>query len=1033
MIPLFARPQIPSPTANRSHLTLSVLGRGMLLLFILIAATSNSSGEPFKVELAPAARKEAQEQAKLRHAQLHWQIIPDSKDYPTDDVIVAALTVNDPHLRPVLPLKPAQQDCTATVQDAIDQVWANGGGTVFLPAGEYAFNGSLNVRPRVTLRGQWSLPAQSGWKPGTVLKILTPGAKPFVTIEHSASIQGLTFWYPLQNPDAPVPCPPTVQGEGENTIYDVSFVNSWEALSIPHAEMLVLRGVYGTAIHSGLTAEHGVAFPRFDSVRFSPHFWPAWTLGGSRIVADRNKQGSYANHMWQTGTGIRLHEMDGCNLFHCDISGYAEGIVMEDGDGAAQTNDTSPHGQGIRVKVRDCRTALRSRLGGMEWTQCEFSGSEYGIYSTESGGVTLTETRVAGGRRAVQGTSDSKFQIHASQSNFEGSIELQGKNTARLIQCHFNSPAPQITAGKDTKGELQANMSGSVPITVIGGRFTVDTTASHLQPLPPFGLDYLKDWNRLRKPAKTDLFSVRDPRFAGGAKADGGADDSAAVKAAIAAARANGGGIVFFPSGYYRLHGTFDVGAGVELRGSSGSRNAPASGTVGATDQLMSVILIEPNSGGHTGAPLFTLGDGSGVRGIIFFYPGQNWKQVLEGNVPFAQMPFTVSANGKGNYLINCCAPNPYQFVHFTGARDFLVEGCLLGGVGTVFRVSGGSQTGRIQACHVKPSGFWGGLTDMPNSAENRGRYGEKTVSRLVVFDLQDCSDITLAATFGRTAHRLVTVNGASGRAILIAGEQLQNGFVFERAGKEAFDLISSDTNLGLHGDNNGKHAILLDKDFHGTVHAFGGADGGDSDYVAKVLGGELITQERATPGYGYRSPRGVYVGKNGSLTVLGGGFGPEWTQTIEPWGKFQAKTGIQPLVSATGQLQFDEYGLVFDRTVTERHRDERSWSQQLISGDTFRVNVTAPTFTKAKAVTCDVTVGLYTDAECQVSLFYTSATGDKLARTVKASSDGFSFLHFSIRDACFSNSAGPHLRIVIDGPIARVHPRISYVKMAQK
>ena len=1017
---------------------LTVFLSAQLLAFLCYVAPAASGAESLRITIAPHAKKEAQEIAKIRRIPLRWQVIADHPDYPSDDVIVAALTVNDPQLKPSLPAKPAEQDCTATVQDAIDQVWANGGGTVFLPAGEYLFSGSLNVRSRVTLRGQWNLPMPSDWKPGTVLKIMTTGTtgnvSPFLTLQSDAAIQGLTFWYPTQKPDAPAPCPPTVLGKGGNTIYDVSFVNSWEALSIPSAAMLVLRGAYGTAIHTGLTAGHGVAFPRFDSVRFSPDFWTWWPLSGARVTADRNRVGSYANHMWQSGSGVRLHEMDGCNFFHGDIAGYAEGFVMEDNESAAESEDGSPHGHGIRVKVHDCRTALRSRIGGMNWLQCEFNGMEYGLRSTEGGSISLTESRVAGGKCAVLAEASSRLRMHGSQTSFDGPLQLLGRNSADLTQCRFTSPTPQINAGTQASGQLLGNTAGGKPIAVSGsGRFTLDSTAPGLQPVPPFGLDYSKDWNRTRKPAKAVLFNVRDVRFAGGAKGNGAVDDSAAVQAAISAARANGGGIVFFPSGYYRLRGTFDLGAGVEVRGAAGARYAAGSGAVEGDDQLMSVLVVEPNSGGHEGAPLFNLGDGSGVRGLNFFYPNQNWQKLLDGNAPFADMPFTITAKGQGNYVINCSAPNPDQFAHFIGAHDFLVEGCLLGGSGTVFRVSGGAKTGRIQNCHVKPSGFWGGLTDIPNTGENRTRYGEKVATRLVVFDLQDCSDITLAGVFGRTAHRLISASGAAGRAILIGGEQLQNGFIFEREGHEPFDLIASDTNLGMHGDGTGKHAIFLDKGFHGTVHAFEGADGGTADYVAKVLGGELITQQRATPGFGYRSPRGVFVGKGGSLTVLAGDFGNDWTQTIEPGGKLLANTGQPPMISAPGQLQFDEYGIKLDRNGTARSRDERSWSQRLVAGDSFRFTVTNPELLNNKNGKLEVSIGLYTDAACQVSLYYASATGEKLARTVKSKDADFSFLHFTLRDAHFTAASGYHLRLAINGNVTAIRPRLAYVAIARK
>jgi hypothetical protein len=77
---------------------------------------------------------------------------------------------------------------------------------------------------------------------------------------------------------------------------------------------------------------------------------------------------------------------------------------------------------------------------------------------------------------------------------------------------------------------------------------------------------------------------------------------------------------------------------------------------------------------------------------------------------------------------------------------------------------------------------------------------------------------------------------------VLIAGEQLQNGYVFEREGSGPFYLISCDSNLGLHGVGTGKHAILLQLGFHGVMRAFAGDEGGTADYVARVLGGQLIS-----------------------------------------------------------------------------------------------------------------------------------------------------------------------------------------------
>jgi hypothetical protein len=114
--------------------------------------------EPLRITLGPHAKKEAQEIAKIRRIPLRWQIIADQPDYPSDDVIVAALTVSDPQLKPPLPAKPAEQDCTATVQDAIDQVVSNANSLAHLQTN---YDGQIIVSI-VMATGYWR------WNDGTI-------------------------------------------------------------------------------------------------------------------------------------------------------------------------------------------------------------------------------------------------------------------------------------------------------------------------------------------------------------------------------------------------------------------------------------------------------------------------------------------------------------------------------------------------------------------------------------------------------------------------------------------------------------------------------------------------------------------------------------------------------------------------------------------------------------------------------------------------------------------------------------------------
>ena len=60
-------------------------------------------------------------------------------------------------------------DSTQAFQAAIDAVAEKGGGVLFVPAGQYAFFGSLTVRQKVLLAGEYDASAPAGGPLGTVL------------------------------------------------------------------------------------------------------------------------------------------------------------------------------------------------------------------------------------------------------------------------------------------------------------------------------------------------------------------------------------------------------------------------------------------------------------------------------------------------------------------------------------------------------------------------------------------------------------------------------------------------------------------------------------------------------------------------------------------------------------------------------------------------------------------------------------------------------------------------------------------------
>ena len=158
--------------------------------------------------------------------------------------------------------------------------------------------------------------------------------------------------------------------------------------------------------------------------------------------------------------------------------------------------------------------------------------------------------------------------------------------------------------------------------TEILGRRTVYREHQYDEKLPAFQNTY----DRIRKPAKVDLFNVQGLRRRGRWKAD----DTPALKKAIEAASANGGGIVFVPDGEYRITEELDLGNGVELRGNSGGRHMICDKR---GSQLGSVLFIETGEGDENGTPFLTMGDGSGLRGVSFHYPTAGLQE-LQRSIP---------------------------------------------------------------------------------------------------------------------------------------------------------------------------------------------------------------------------------------------------------------------------------------------------------------------------------------------------------------------------------------------------------------
>ena len=123
----------------------------------------------------------------------------------------------------------------------------------------------------------------------------------------------------------------------------------------------------------------------------------------------------------------------------------------------------------------------------------------------------------------------------------------------------------------------------------------------------------------------------------------GSNDNTSAIQEALNQASNDGGGIVFLPSGKYKVRGHLTIPSNVELRGAVDLWSVPhGSGTI---------LEAYENRNNPDGDSFIQLKADSGIRGIVVDYP----EQVFSGSADWlpAKYPYTIQGQGANVYVID--------------------------------------------------------------------------------------------------------------------------------------------------------------------------------------------------------------------------------------------------------------------------------------------------------------------------------------------------------------------------------------------
>ena len=302
-----------------------------------------------------------------------------------------------------------RRDSTKAIQQAIYACQDAGGGTVWLPAGQYKVTDTIEVHAFCSLRGD------HGQKLGTgtvIIADLPSGddGPSLFRIGGSAGVLGLTTYYPNQSATKPVPYGYTFEIPGgawignENymmsTVSDVTMLNSYRGIGVstmpndhgnaPSSgqvhESTTIRNVNGTVLFEGARAYNGADVGTWENVAFSNSYW-------SSAPKAFNPPARQALDAWTRahGTGLVLGDLEWDQFYRISVSDYLVGVHVVAGQRAQFTGsflqpDVRRTGTGLLVDVMDDRWGLTLAGGHVDG----------GITNNSAGYVKITGTEVSG-------------------------------------------------------------------------------------------------------------------------------------------------------------------------------------------------------------------------------------------------------------------------------------------------------------------------------------------------------------------------------------------------------------------------------------------------------------------------------------------------------------------------------------------------------------------------------------------------------------------------------------------------------------
>ena len=370
---------------------------------------------------------------------------------------------------------PEAADNTAAFARALSAAAQAGGGTVYVPAGNYRLAGELIVPSGVELRGCFDVPHHtvSG---GSVLMPLSgrgdENATPFIRLQGRSGLRGLTIWYPDQNILDIQPYPWAIQATGPGCwLLDVTLGNAYQGADFgtyPSTGHLI-RYLAGAFLRRGLFVSKSDADGWVEDVQFNPHYM-------ARLHPSLPAP-SYPRDPFGDLIAYQQTHLEGLVFGRCAREHIKGTFLFAAFDGLAFRDD----GGGCRARVLQHGTDAGSRgvvleaagEGGIEFINAQlvhFGPQEFAaIFAPENstGTFRLFNSQMwAGPRTAVlRGAAEVMLQQF---NTLTGPVSIEGGRCEVVNGLFARDLRPHVTVGEACQGaRLLANVSAQGVFRVV--------------------------------------------------------------------------------------------------------------------------------------------------------------------------------------------------------------------------------------------------------------------------------------------------------------------------------------------------------------------------------------------------------------------------------------------------------------------------------------------------------------------------------------------------------------------------------------